>query len=602
MNKAIIAGGVIVAGLTFWTLSSLSSGEESPVFSEPAPIAVTEDDIRAQITAPKPVRKVENSQAEKALMALNLWEAGEDSRWDDRYGKDGTYVFTNLDFKMDNNTAFANELELSGVRLVGEVPYFDSLKASGLVISPPKNEKKEESDDFGEGWVMYPPLSTSGRSERKTYSAENVTVNMPSAEELGGWLTLLDADDIDHPLSFLELMADEPFKIQALPEVIAENYVMTTQKRIRDNGPLSDGILALPVTPSGNRPKPTYKEVEIKTRFDFAGLSKLRGTDQYQLQVNNFSTEDYNYQGNKETGQFASLSLSGFEAQGIESLNPDLAEDLIMPSKNIYDPYFQSFSMQGFSMDENDAVIRIDQASVWYSDTKADQYSLNIDVPRIDISENTMIENKRRYGGNPFKEIGYDNAQLSFSWRMNFDRAAKSVELQQAKFNLFDGFEGSLSYSLKNWEGMSHIYSAPLEDGSGNSTVDDYPSIAHGEIQFTDRGILDRVHESMAAEKDGMDLEAAKNVSKGALGFATAAGRTEYQQTLLKSLADSYASLIDNGGTFTASMRPQRPVYMERFSKISQLLMGSGFRGRESENQDEVNREMDELLQSANYR
>lgn len=566
MKKLVITGLLGAAAISAYFVFSGDKHVPAELIAPKAKI-VSPADFKASLSDTRPVRNVEKSEAEAALDKLGLWESSDQIGWAERSGDNGNYVFTNFDVENDGDIITVSELEISGVRLVEDIAYFDNFTASGIAVG---------SED-----------------DKSTTTIDTVQINMPDVDIMRPWLTSAKSSDLNSPLDFVENLINSDRPIPALPEIVAENITVSSLKEVRDSDPQEgQGPLIQ------KRPLRKTKEVEEVTRFGFVGLSRMEGTDLYRLQMNNLNQDGYSYFGRPESQQLTALNISGFKADVLEDMKSGQGDRVLFGAMSHFKPAFQSASLQGLSLRYDTVNLAIDQAGMWYSDTQGNRFTESIEVPSVRLSSNQTGQNKGVWSDNPLSEIGYETAQMSFGSRANYDKANRSVDLEEARFSLVDGFEGKLAYRLSNWEGLDAMGRRQFENIEGGlQQKPTAPTIEFGQMKFTDQGLLDRVHEKVAEER-GIDVSAAKEASKGAFFLSTVAGQTEYQQELIKSAAESYAALVDTGGSFEVLIQPFRAIELNELEEsMQQLQRGVRTNGKNAEDQDTG--ELERLKQQA---
>lgn len=532
--------GVAAAGAFYIYQGGDSSSEQNPAILE-APVKVqSEADIKAQLTAPRETRVVQANEAQLAMDKMGLWVSEGNVDWAERSGSNGNYSFTDLNFEIDGESYAASNFEISGVRMAeNEQPYFDAIQMSDVTLF---------ADDVD-----------------KTGSVSSVIINMPDEVEMQPAFAAMDTEEVSSPLDYLEIAMTQEFDTAVpFPEIMIENFKTVETDEIYERN--HDRFTAT----SSTDDLVVSKTVENTMDIGFIGVTKSAGTDSFTLQANNFRSQDHNYRGQQNTTSFSSANLTGFKA----SVNPEKMamsawSQLFMPAAASADmePAFQSMSLLGFEHTQPYDQFRIDNASVFYSGTQGDRYSLTIDIPRVDVIAKPLPQDAARWASdNPLRELGYESAAFSMNQRTSFDRSNGTIELENGQLSMVDGFEVSGSYRLENWDGyLSRMgFGKALDETPG--LQDEGPGVAGANMVFTDRGILDRAF-AQQAEEQNMSVEEAKEFAKNGMIAGTVMGGSEYQQELMVSAVEAVSALIDNGGTFTFSMQPPRTVRMKEFEE-----------------------------------
>jgi len=535
MKNLVVTGILGLAAVSAYFI--FTSGDDAPQLIVPdAKPAAAPAELRAKITKIDRVRTVEADEAQIALEKIGLWEPSDTVSWDARNGKNGNYTFTNFSSTKNNDTAQVANLEISGLRLIdGDKVYYDAVSATKLSIDSENGESLVTMDAIG----FKMPDSALVKDSLPDVSAEN---GMPL---------------MDHLFDVIE-----PGKLPVLPEAFVENVRMVDKKEIRVFTPTGDVLIDIE---NGKMPEPEMKTVEEVTTLGFAALSKIDGTDDYALQASNFSSKTHNYRGSARQTGFVSVQISGFSNDVSEILNPE-AHMFGKRGSNSFEPMAQSITLQGFETETDQDLVQIGQGSLWHSDTRSDQFTRKIDIPNILIESKPQYqsnEEKPQWSDNPFAEIGYDKVNISISSQTAYDKQARTITEDETRITASDAFDVSLSYKFGNVDPINMLFMGRM---TGNGSKENEPVIENLNVSFSDRGIIDRVHEKLAEDR-GMTLEEVKETSKAATHAMKLGAQTDYQRELMQSAIDAYSALIDTGGKIQLSVRPQRPINMNEFGK-----------------------------------
>jgi len=74
-------------------------------------------------------------------------------------------------------------------------------------------------------------------------------------------------------------------------------------------------------------------------------------------------------------------------------------------------------------------------------------------------------------------------------------------------------------------------------------------------FEFRDRSIIDKVFQ-IAVIEAGEDEASLRDAAKGAVAVTTVDAQSEYQSQLAEDYVEALHNLIDQGGTFRVSMKP----------------------------------------------
>ena len=529
MKKLVATGVLGIAAISAFAI--YSAQKKSPDLSvlSPSP-AASQEDIRAQITADRPVRSVESNEAKSALERMGLWEQSDTVSWEDRTGENGNYTFTNLNISSENDAGSdvmsASEFEITGVRLLdSNIPYYDTVSATDL--------------------DMYVT------SEKTDITASRVGINMPDSDTVAIRLKNRSGDVINSPIEYIAGLM-EPGTLPALPEIFVENLKTSKTKEVRFYGSSPDDIM----DQINNKTKPVKKQVKDITTTGFAALSKVSGTENYNWQISNFAAETHNFMGKKNNVELAFLDIAGLDSKILDRLDPIKSGQ----AGDLFDPFFNALNLQGFKFESETDIFQMGQATVIHSDSRGDQFSRQISVPQMTISAKPLPQTNegRPWSGNPFAKLGYDKVDFSLSSKTDFDKITGTISDTGSRLTASDAFDVTLGYKVSN---IDSGFASLMMFGRGGSQD---AVIEFGEFSFTDKGILDRVHEQLSEEKN-MSVEDAKAATKASFFAMKMMAQSDYQKELATAATNAYGALIDDGGKIQVSVRPQRPVSLKDY-------------------------------------
>ncbi len=536
MKNLVVTGVLGLAAVSAYFI--FQSGDDAPklIIPDAAP-AVAPSDLRAKITQVDEVRTVEASEAQNALKQIGLWEPSDTVSWDTRKGESGNYTFTNFSVTRDGDQMQVANLEVSGLRLLdGNKAYYDAVSASKVKVNAPGDNTVITIDAMG--------------------------MKMPDGETVKDSLSAVQKDDTVSPMDHLMRLM-EPGQLPTMPEAFVENVRIVKQDEVR----FYTASEALVDMENGKMPDLETKKVEEVTTLGFAALSKIDGTDDYSFQASNFSGQSHDYKGVARQTDMISIQVSGFKGDVMDRFEPGRASMMGANGSDLFSPWVQSATVQGFKTETDMDLVQVDQASLWHSDTQSDQFTRKIDVPNILIETKPQYQTnaqKQRWSDNPFAEIGYDKINMSVSSQTSFDKQAKTLTEEATRISASDAFDMSLSYKVGNIDTLKALFMGRY---MGNENNDQAPTISFIDAAFTDRGMIDRIHEKLAADKN-MTVAEVKETTKAASLAMKMGAQTDYQRALMQSAIDAYSALIDTGGKFRLSVQPQRPIDMGEFGKV----------------------------------
>jgi len=543
MKKLVIAGVLGLAAVSAYFIYSSQNQPEQQIVFEPE---ISTSEVKAQVLETIPDRAVKRSEAESALARLGLLEPSDTVTWDARYGDNGSYEFTNLSLVDDDQTITAANFEISGLRLIEEEQiYFDAISADNV-------------------------LTVSGN---ETLNISALGMKMPEIDEAVTFVPMPSGTDAGSIAIYFGEMI-QPGVLPELPEVYVENVKMTESRKISAlNLDIYD-----PAQSTINKPEPIT--VEDITTLDFATLLKANDGTGYAFTANGYKQIGHNYMGEMGTTELMSLNLSGFDSDILvdfeNSFGMAAFGQVQPPNTEAFKPLFLSMSAQGFKYENDVDIIRVDQATVRHSDTRADQFTRRIDVPRISLNTKSYLQDDEdsKHSENPFKEFGYDNIDLSYSSQTSFDRSRNSIHEDATRLTASNAFDIVLSYKLRNVESVSDLMRRrfmAIPDSPESS-----PMIELGSLEITDRGIIDRVSQTMADDQE-LTVEEVKKSAINLFSISKNMAETDYQKEVIQEAVDAYGGWINYGGNLRVSVSPQRPMNFEELGEITNAFLKSPF-------------------------
>lgn len=534
-----------------------SQRTSDPVDQTP-PVAdvMAQEDLRALINEPAPIREAKPDEAQLAMDMFGLWVPEGTTDWAIRTGKNGNYVLEDFVFERENIIHEVARLEITGVRLVsGGFPYFDRLELSGIF----------------------------GQNEDGTQSvkAESFIIKMPEPESLLMELPGLDPDDIDTPFQYLELaMKMDPEDFGIYPELIAENVKWTENSSYRDWSQVPEELEFKDVV----RVSPNLIDVEDVTEFGFIGLTKIDRRDAYNFQMHNFNFVEHSPLGVAAASSIASVTILDFKCADFAQLTEDAASKaLYPPNETEFDPQFQSISAQGIELNIGFDTLNVDQINIWNNDRHSDNYVQTVSLPRINYRPGQIPDAMKSIGvvDNPLRAYGFDDTTMSFNARVNYNAQSRTIDVEEWQFSMAGEFDLNVRYQLKNWDETAFLYLysglavETIDEESGETISVNRPAISGVHMEFTDHGLLDRIHNNLMEEGD-LTLEEAKTISKVTISGMVAENLTDAQNEVMTSAEAALSRLVEQGGALKFSMRPFRDITVEEFSRVLRNRLYAG--------------------------
>lgn len=554
--KTYIATGVIglAAFSAYFVFTRNAMGPSRDGFDRPE---LSQTDIKAQLFDTLPTRTVEASEAEVGLAKLGLLEISEDVSWDVRTGRNGNYIFKNLIYKDDDTTMKADHFELSGLRLIeGEQVYFDTLNAEQI-----SSQRDGNMVAIGEFGIKLPETTTIIEGLPISVDTETVSV-----------------------INFV-VSAMEPGALPEYPEVAIESFEIIEEDQVWD---IQKSKSYYERTGDNKAQK---REVINKTQIDFASITKEEFEDGYKLQLSNLIRDDFTYYGDKKKSQLRTLNVSGLDSEIMDKIG-ERFDGLGLHSNagTMFEPLFLSLDMEGFKIESEAEIFRVDQATVRHSDTRGNQFTRRIDVPQIYVAKKTQPVSNQKNERALYSPVhmlldswGYEDMTASISSQTSYDKINKSVEEGGARLTLVDAAEFKLAYKINNISNFADVFRGRLDEEKDRGA--DLPAIEFGQFSMTDRGFFQNMMESLGA-KQGLTLEEMKAATKAGFMFSKSIAKTDYQKELVQQAIDAHSAFTDNGGKFQVSLNPQRPIRLNEFFRLGQSIEDASMAQNEEENSE----------------
>lgn len=458
-------------------------------------------------------RKVDNSEAEKALTALSLNKSGSGAlSWASRDGDSGNYTFKGVTINGDDHDDVdikIGEIELWGAHMDGEQASFDKVEFKDF------NVKEEDSDG--------------------TFTVDRFALVKPSPALAAGIAGLLGGDED----AFDKIEGEISFKAVSFSKM--------------DFSDEDEGNFKIDSMSMG--------EAKDKTGvFSLSGLNidmqPEKGSDvPVKMALNKFEITGANLKKYKGLMQ---ESLKGEEAS--EKAFAD-----IMKTMNVYDPDFKTAVMQGLDVNAGGLMVKMDsykanaikkKGIVTMSQTMS---PLSI-IPPKDTKNKDMKEFT-----DMLSTMGYDRLEFTAGGTSIMDEKADNLKTNGSFIEMRDGFRLSYDMDLTGYNAFTKQVAALQADKNASQNpmaamgLANAIQIGHIRLALRDDSIMDRYFK-LAAEQENTTPDALKQKIKDSLGMVSMAAQDEAQQKLADQLTESLTSFLDGGGTFVFEMSPKEPV------------------------------------------
>lgn len=165
-----------------------------------------------------------------------------------------------------------------------------------------------------------------------------------------------------------------------------------------------------------------------------------------------------------------------------------------------------------------------------------------------------------------FQQSGYESLQFSGSSTTIIDETADTIEITDSRLSLKDGFD--LNFSMTG----SGLTSGSTAGEGEPAQMLNALSIGSLNLSLTDKSIVDRVFNAVAAQQ-GNSPSVVKMLTKtGLMGFgfmASGQAETKDQQKLITEGVNALSKFLDSGGKLTINLNPAQPLPAGYFSNMN---------------------------------
>ncbi len=457
-------------------------------------------------------RKVSDAEGLQALAAFSLAKSGSgDLQWDKRNGSAGNYTFSDITINSKEDAAVAiGQIEVWGAHMAGEQASFDKI----------------EFRDF------------SARKE----------------------------DDTDVTIATIALVKPSPALASGLAKAFGGD------KDAFDNIEGDIGFQAISFTGfnlTDDDVNMNIKSVSMGETKDKTGVFSLQG----------FTLDAQNDDGKKGN---VKMSLGAFDVTGanLKKYKGIIAEAMknggndgklnekamanLMKSMNVYDPDFKTASIRDFALNAEGMTITMKSFDA-SADKKDGKVTMVQEMSPLKI---VAPKDSKDPGLQKFTEslasMGYDSLEFTMGGKSILDEEADTMQSFDTYIALKDGFRLSYDFDLTGYKAFAEKTASLSAQGSGQNpmaAMDMMSALQFNQLRISlrDDSIVDRGFK-FAAEQQGGTADSLKTQAKAMLGFATMMAQDEAQQKLAAELVAALTTLIDNGGTLTIEMNPEKPA------------------------------------------
>jgi len=444
-------------------------------------------------TAP---RKTTAQDAEAALKAIGLWDAGSKLSWESRSGSAGQYNFKNIKITTsDEEGVTIKSLNLGGLHMDGDVVRADIADFGGLTINDQREDLTLEIEHLG-------------------------LTDLPLSKNLGA------INQIDDLLGFgaLKINNDEPS--QGPSGAVFRGVSGTSDKTVFEIDTLGWGQ-----DPKDQHIRFAAEDVMIKSE----------DTTPITLRL--------------ETAKLRSLNpvnLAEAETAG------DLSQaggflDMLAANPQIGDMTVEGFDIQS-------AAVSVNLPSLKQSaQQNGNVTTINSDMPElsIDISapENLPADAQSVLG--IIQTLGFDKMVFSAKSAAEMDKSKDSVTIKAASFDLQDGFDLNYKGEISGLSRLNNIN--PNAGPDDIKAVQDMVKIHGLALSLEDKSIVERGF-NLAGAMMGKTPKGLRREANGALALGSLAALTRKDGAIYGELARALGEFIQDGGTLTIQLAPDTPI------------------------------------------
>jgi len=457
-------------------------------------------------------RKVSDAEGMQALSAFSLNTSGAGKlQWDSRDGSGGNYTFSNVKMNGDKSTSTIGQIEIWGAHMADEQASFDKIEFRDITAHDGEEDTNVKIATIA--LIKPSPALASGL-----------------AKSFGG-----DKDAFDNIEGDISFQAISFTGFNLTDDDVNMNIKSMSMGEAKDKtGVFSLKGLTLDGKGDGGT-KPNIKMSLGSIDVTGANLKKYKGIMTQAM---------------KDGGKGGDMS---------ENALADL-----MKSLNIYDPDFKTASIRDFDMNADGLTITLKSFEA-SADKKGDKVTMVSKMSPLVItppknSENADMQKMTQ----TLVSLGYESLEFTMGGKSILDEKSDTMKGTDTYIEMKDGFRLTYDYDMAGYKAFAEKAAALSAQGDAAN-----PMAAMGmmsalqfnklRISLRDDSIVDRGFK-FAAEQQGGTAEQLKTQAKAMLGFATMAAQDEAQQKLATEMVAALTTLIDNGGTLTIDMNPEKPV------------------------------------------
>lgn len=453
-------------------------------------------------------RKVDETEAMQALKLMGLETSGDVKlTWADRSGKNGDYVFTDLGSTEKNaGDGHLDKLTLRGVHMEGDSPAFDQLVINGLSV-------KDDEDT-----VAFNSISISNPS--------------PALAKAMGLVLGGDKDAFDNIEGDVSFSAVDFSGLSIISDEV--------------NLKLDDMKIAK--TKDG-------KGVFVLDNWEMA-------VDDDDTQVK-FSLGSINVTG-ANIEKYKGLVGEAFKAG---KTGGDLNEEImtkVMGSMNLYDPDFETFSMNDLHVDAMGLVVNLDKIT-GKADEKGGKIYMTQSMSPLTITppKGDNINRKMKPFVEAMETLGYDSLEFTSDQTSIIDPKTDTMTLKDSYLAMNDGFKLSMNYEIVGYAQYLKSVLASSSSSSNNplEALEAMKALTvnNMHLELRDDSIVDRAFK-LAAKMQGGKPDALRTQAKMGLAFLPMMAQDEGQQKLATELGAALGTWLESGGSMVFDMNPETAV------------------------------------------
>jgi len=442
-------------------------------------------------------RKVSDKDAEQALTKLGLGDKSAALSWNNRSGKAGNYVYTDLTATSDDGEAVTmDKLELIGVRMDGGAATFDILKAFDI-----KTSDDDVTASFGK-------VELSGPSPKMAAAITKAFADASKIENMNDLDFDIDFDDED--------IYFDAINIESVSLNAEEGGGTLKQLAWGEVGDTGRGLFLLDGLNFNIKEK---GKPAVKIKLDSASA---RGVDMDAFK------DIKDRQKNMARGP-----------QGMMGM---------FSGNNTFAKTFDTMGFKNLDVEVGSLSIRSDGAQ-GSAKQKGDVTTIKQVLQPLTIKFSEAPEDREmKQAYELFQTLGYDEMVITSAQTSSLNEKTGEVKVENSYLDLKDGFR--LAYNLD---------AGGLTDSPDAANAMENMTLSRLDLSLEDKSILDRAFK-LAAKQQGSSAGLLKMQAKGGLMMMTAMAQNEQQQDMAAQLSKAVTKFIDDGGTLKIGVNPEAPI------------------------------------------